>query len=397
MRLVYLSDAAIPSRATNAMQVMRMCAAFQRAGASVTLVRPSYFDGHLEGYRGNVWGFYGIEPTFKMRTLPAPSTPGLVNSARLWRAARAVPLAGYLSWECRPTSDPFVCYTRSFLAAWFAVQARRRWRGKGGCRSVVLELHDAPSDARTWRLLDAVDGIVTISDALRAHVLSRQPGLASKTWVEHDGVDLGSALPDLDAAEARRRLGLSLGDGRVLTYTGRVNSGKGADVVLAAADELGTLGIHVLIVGRIYEESSLLPAGRPSNVTLTGFVPPSDVPLYTAAADYLVMPTTPRLAYAAYTSPLKLFEYMASGRPIVASDLPTVREVLEPGVNAVLYEAESTAGLVEAIRTLHANDALCVALAARARQDVAWYSWDQRAARILDQIQSGGQQNRRAA
>ena len=101
-------------------------------------------------------------------------------------------------------------------------------------------------------------------------------------------------------------------------------------------------------------------------MTFTGFVPPSDIPLYLAAADMLVMPTTPDLAYAAYTSPLKLFEYMASGRPIVASGLASVREVLDDGGNAVLYEANSAEGLAEAVGASSRADARSFAGRARA-------------------------------
>ena len=123
-------------------------------------------------------------------------------------------------------------------------------------------------------------------------------------------------------------------------------------------------------------------------MTFTGFVPPSDIPLYLAAADMLVMPTTPDLAYAAYTSPLKLFEYMASGRPIVASGLASVREVLDDGGNAVLYEADSADGLAEAVGRLVASPTLGRSLAERALQDVARYAWDARARRIIDRIGS---------
>ena len=85
---------------------------------------------------------------------------------------------------------------------------------------------------------------------------------------------------------------------------------------------------------------------------------------------------------AAYTSPLKLFEYMASGRPIVASDLPALREVLRPDENAVLVEAGDAEALAAGVARLLGDAALASRLAAQAREDVREWTWDKRAERI---------------
>jgi glycosyltransferase involved in cell wall biosynthesis len=85
---------------------------------------------------------------------------------------------------------------------------------------------------------------------------------------------------------------------------------------------------------------------------------------------------------ARYLSPMKLFEYLACGRPILSSDLPVLREVLNPK-NAVLLPPDEIEAWVAAIRELRHNPAQCAAMAAQAQQDVQQYSWEARAARIL--------------
>jgi glycosyltransferase involved in cell wall biosynthesis len=359
---------------------MRMCAAFADVGADVTLVHPVLQRPEPEGFTGDVEEFYGVRAGFERRVLRAPVARG---GAGTQRVARAAPFLAYLTRRLRPGQPPFVCYARSFQAAWMAVRVRRTWGRRSACRAVVVETHDEPP-ARGWSLLNAVDGVITISDALRRRLLQELPGLEDRIWVEHDGVDLGTVHRGIDRASALAKLGLELADGPIVVYAGRVIAGKGVDVLLEAAGHLKDIGARVLVVGKVYEADYFSRA--PENVTFTGFVAPSEVPQYLAAADIMVMPTTENLKYAAYTSPLKLFEYMATGRPVVASDLPVLREVLRHDENALLYRPRDATALASAVQRLWSEPAVGCALADQAWHDVQRYGWRARASRILDRL-----------
>ena len=380
MHLTYLSEAAIPSRSSNATQTMRMCAAFAEAGANVTLVHPILQRPEPEGFSGDVEAFYGVRASFERQVLrlPPPRGPESVQ-----RVVRAAPFLAYLTRRLRPGQAPVVCYARSFVAALMADRVRRAWGRRSACRAVIIEVHDEPPP-RAWSLLEGADGVVTISDALRCRLLARLPGLEDRLWVEHDGVDLGAIRPHADRAAARAQLGVTHAGGPLVVYAGRAIAGKGVDVLIDAAGRLGDCGAHVLVVGKIYEADYV--ARAPDNVTFTGFVAPAMVPAYLAAADVMVMPTTADLAYAAYTSPLKLFEYMATGNPVVASDLPVLREVLTDGENALLYPSRDAAALADAVRRVALRPDLGRALADRALLDVQHYGWSARATRILERI-----------
>jgi glycosyltransferase involved in cell wall biosynthesis len=120
-------------------------------------------------------------------------------------------------------------------------------------------------------------------------------------------------------------------------------------------------------------------------VRLAGYVPPGAVPLWLAAADALALPNSGAETISArYTSPLKLFEYMAAGRPVVASDLPSLREVLADGVNARLVPPDSPAGLARGLLEVLDDPDLGARLASRARADVAGRTWDARARAVRD-------------
>ncbi len=173
----------------------------------------------------------------------------------------------------------------------------------------------------------------------------------------------------------------------IVAYAGHLYPWKGVDVLIEA------LALVPEVAGRIVgghpRESDLarltaLAAARglTSRVAFTGLLPPQDVAGALDDADILVLPNTATEVSARYTSPLKLFEYLAAGRPIVASRLPALAEVLEDGVNALLVTPGDPQALADAIRQLAADPALARRLAERAFGDAGQYSWARRAERI---------------
>jgi glycosyltransferase involved in cell wall biosynthesis len=129
-------------------------------------------------------------------------------------------------------------------------------------------------------------------------------------------------------------------------------------------------------------------AGGLPNVRFVGFVPNSQLPLYQAACDVLTLPYSPRVAgssgvnIAAYTNPLKMFEYLAAGRPIVANELPILREILNDQ-NAILLNGNLDAW-ASTLGDLQRSESRRTALARAAKQTAAEHTWEKRAARILE-------------
>ena len=118
-------------------------------------------------------------------------------------------------------------------------------------------------------------------------------------------------------------------------------------------------------------------------------VPPRTVPAWLKRFDVLALPNiaSERIS-ARHTSPLKLFEYMAAGRPIVASDLPSLREVLRDDENALLVPPDDPKVLAAGIRRVIEDKPFAAKLAAQAREDVMQYSWTSRAKRLLEFMNS---------
>jgi glycosyltransferase involved in cell wall biosynthesis len=170
--------------------------------------------------------------------------------------------------------------------------------------------------------------------------------------------------------------------------------GRGIDLLIEAS--LRLKDVLFIVVGGMsrdierYREMARVKDAR--NFVLTGFIPHVMVPAYLFAADVLVMPYTSRMTdvtgrvVAGFTSPIKMFEYMASGRPIVATKLPPIEEVLEDGENAILVEPDNLTVLISGIQKALGEPELCDKLASRAASQVKSYTWKERALTLLDGV-----------
>ena len=173
-------------------------------------------------------------------------------------------------------------------------------------------------------------------------------------------------------------------------YTGHLYPGRGADLILDIASQLPD--IYFLLVGGeaadVARYRQTIESRGLDNIILTGFIPNAELPLYQAACDILLMPYQRKVAassggdIAKYLSPMKLFEYLASGRAILSSDLPVLQEILN-AENAVLLQPDDLTAWAAALRDLRANITKRARLAAQAWQDAQQYSWEARAQKIL--------------
>jgi len=170
-------------------------------------------------------------------------------------------------------------------------------------------------------------------------------------------------------------------------YAGHLYPWKGVDLVIEAVAALkDTRG---LIIGGHEKEPDLARVTAfadqlncASRITFTGLIPPGEVAARLRAADVVTLPNPASAISSEFTSPLKLFEYMASGRPIVASNLPSLREVLRHEGNALLVEPGNPQALTAGVLRIKEDPALGRRLAAQATEDVQAFTWARRAERL---------------
>jgi len=266
------------------------------------------------------------------------------------------------------------------------------WRGL----PVILELHDRPSGRvgpRLFREFIRHPGrkrLLVITEALLERLKldynwSPPQGVVQ---IAPNGTELERYADLPEPEEARRQLGLP----QMLTvvYSGSFYAGRGLDLLLQLARDFPSV-MFLWIGGRPQDiavwTKRLADMGL-DNVLLTGFVENSRLPLFQAAGDVLLMPYERAIAgssggnSAEICSPMKMFDYLACGRPILASDLPVLHEVLSEQ-NAVFCPPQDTTAWIKALGLLLTDENRRRRLGERAKAEAARYTWRGRAERAL--------------
>jgi glycosyltransferase involved in cell wall biosynthesis len=239
------------------------------------------------------------------------------------------------------------------------------------------------TEASTWC---GADRVLPVTEVLADHV--RNVGVPDdRIVVIPNGVDARTYDEQAPGEEAKERLGLS---GRlILGFTGFVRPWHGLDrVVEFVAKYDGDETPHLLLVGdgpeRGHLEERARTLGVADRLTVTGVVRREEVPGYVAAFDVALQPDA-----TAYASPLKLVEYLASGKAIIAPAQPNLLEVLQDGRNAVLFDKRDEEGLTAALKRVCADPDLRLRLGAAARATIEerGLTWHNNAKRVMTLFQ----------
>lgn len=402
VKLIYMANIRMPSEKAHVYQIMQMCEAFVEAGADVTLWHARRFNTPELRTVTNAWQFFGVAKTFGLRQIfsldfyPfleifAPRVKRYPERIVSWTQLVSFTLA--LALRARPAvADVF--YSRDSVALAALAFLRPRLQAK-----LVYEAHEFPETRfgiglRRW-LVKRVRGVVVITHEL-ARLYREQLNLPpERLHVAPDGVRLERFADLPSRAECRTVLDLPE-DAFVAGYVGQLHlrgKGKGVETLVDAFAHLKDSGLprplRLCVVGGPPEMVEDLRAqhqavGLPDDGLVTpGRVHADDVPRWMRAFDVCVLPSPWTTFFAFYTSPLKLFEYMASGSAIVATDLPAFREIIQHEVNALLVPPDEPQALADALHRLATDSGLRDRLARRARTDVEQYTWQARAQAIL--------------
>jgi len=372
VKIAYLCHSPIPSNIASSIQIMKMCGALAR-DHEVMLFCPTATG---DCRPADIYRFYGVQPTFSIVRLPRRGS-GI---------SRMIHPAQLLRWQIALGRFDLV-YARCNTWEHYHLHKIKR--------PMIFEAHLL----RQGRAIDKLflhpwlRGLVVISEALRKDYASTHDLDDVKVLVEHDGADPISThspakLPGANAVKCG--------------YVGNLYRGKGVEVLIPLARRCPHVDFHIF--GGTEDEVATWRhsngAAQIPNLWFHGSLPPADTDAARLACDLLIAPyqTVVRGAgdrgdLGRWMSPLKIFEYMAAGKAIIASDLPTLREVLHHHENAFLVPPHDLEAWTGAVCALAADAAERQRLGARANESfVEHYSWRARVRRIMDAFASPGAQ-----
>jgi glycosyltransferase involved in cell wall biosynthesis len=374
MKIAVITNSRIPSLTANSIQVMKVTQALMQLGHEIRMFAPRETESVS---RETLLAHYGLRLAPDLELFP--SERHLKRFDFIFHA------------QCAAKR-----FNADLIYTWLPQSAvLGLWTG----HPVVLEMHaDVAGRMGAWWLRQFWKAkgkkVMTVTTSALRNALERSTQLKFKDdalLVAPNGVELEKydGLPR--PAEARRQLNLP--GGLTVGFTGHIYPGRGADLLFELAKQMPQ--VNFLWVGGTPELVDFwrgkLTEANITNVTMTGFVKHDVISLYQAAADVLLMPYSRSISassgqdIAEVINPMKMFEYMASGRAIVSADLPSIREVLNEG-NAVFCEPDDIGKWKIGIEKLLGDEPRRSELSVQARKDLEQLTWVKREERVMGRV-----------
>ena len=372
MKIVYIANTKVPSTFANTVQIMNMCSAFNEAGHEVHLILPQPPKKSKSNSEISIFKFYGLKPNFKIH---------FVFSLFAGNFLRGF-ISSFFSVFMLLKIKPDLVYSRNYWLPIYIPVYRR---------PTIIEMHSINFSYKTPVILNVLrffsknkhlKKIVCISGKMHDFFLSL--GINNqKLKIVHDAVNLVPYAKPINKGMVREKLGIPQSI-KLVTYVGSFYMDRGIHLIFDAATKLNN--VHFFLAGGVGKDLEFwkkeLQCRNIFNVTLNGYLPHKDVPEILKASDILLMPYTSSVPTKNVMSPMKLFEYMASKVPVIASDFPVLREILNES-NSCLIPPDSSQSIINSISNLLESQDTSKQLSEQAWKDVQNFSWQSRVENVL--------------
>lgn len=377
-RLFLIFHGRFPSEKAASLFAAKECEAFGKSGFSVTLLVPR----RLERSKVNPYSYYDLKENFNVVYLPTIDFFGIPFFKNfIFKISFIVFSFTSFIYLLFKAGRQDLIYSNESLPILFSTFY---------FPNTLYELHDFPEGKSFfYKVLFCRVKYLLVTNKWKADEVVRLFGIdREKIICERNAVEVEDFDISVSKEEAREKLGLPK-DKKIITYTGHLYSWKGVDT-LAEAGKILPKDCLVIFIGGTDEDVSIFKGkyGNNKNILIVGHKDHSEIPLWQKAADVLVLPNTAKEDISKYyTSPMKLFEYMASRRPIVATDIPSIREIVNDE-NAIIVLPDNSEALAIGIKKALDGENLVMDITNRAYEDVLLHTWDKRAERIINFIRA---------
>jgi glycosyltransferase involved in cell wall biosynthesis len=372
-KFYYVANIRLPTEKAHGIQIMKMCEAFAELGQEVELIVPQ----RATPIKEDPFIYYGVKNIFRITKLP---TVDLIRFGKLGFWIQAVTFAEAASWYLLLKKGIF--YTRDELMALFLKMMNKK---------VMWEVHMGQMNFFAQILLKLQTPMIVITQGLK-ELYTKSGGRESSIMVAHDAVNLGDfkVLPDEDMLRKELKLPEH---SFIVAYIGKYKTlghTKGVEAIIQPFKKLHDIHSESFLLfvglekGEIEELEALIVKEGISkdSYKIVGHVQQKEAIKYMKASHLLLMMYPPTTHYALYMSPLKLFEYMASGTPILVSDLPSLREVVNED-EAFLFDPKDSSDFERKLLYIAEHQGEAKEKARQAASVVQRYTWGERARQIL--------------
>ena len=376
MNILYISKSIIPSRSANSIHVMKMCQAFSNNGHKVTLLAPNIKAKYEKGIDDN-YNYYGVKKNFEIKKLWHPNIKG---GAILYTLA----ICFYLLF----TKNFNLVYGRFLHGCYVSTLLKNK---------VIFEVHEIifkKNNHRSFIFKKLIkskhfEKLIVISQALKDIYLENKYLKETIIEVAHDGADEIENF-DLKTNLFGNKENLKVG------YVGHLYKGRGIETIIECAKNINYMTFH--LVGGFKEDIEYWKTYsknlKLNNIYFYGFVSPKESIKYRNSFDILLAPYenkvsifgNPESDTSKFMSPLKIFEYMSHKKPIISSDLPVIREILNEN-NSILIESDNKKSWINSLKKLQDFNKR-EKIASQALSDFINYSWKNRANLILQNLKN---------
>jgi len=381
LTIVYVSNTRLPTEKAHGLALAKLSEAFADVGLSVDIVAPLLWRKRGADY----FDYYRVKRNVRLTFLPTIDLIPLhvVRRFAFVLQMLAFSLAAYLycKFHYRGRSD-VVFFSHDYIPLYFLSFLPQ---------PIFYDIHHFPGTNFMYERVLSKSRIVAVQTKWKIQALSKQFRIEPHRVIYWpNGTDVEAFARTETVREARRALGLPE-EGRFIVYTGQLFQWKGVQTVIRALEFL-PVDVHLYLVGGAAEDVERIkreePCAYDPRLHFIASQPHETMPLWLRAADVLVLPNTATQKVSRwYTSPMKLFEYMASGRPMVASDIPSIREVVSEA-DAFFATPDDPNSFAAQIEQALSNSTEGERRAVHAQEAVRQFSWRERALRLSDHFKT---------
>lgn len=366
MKIAYLSNSYIPSKSANSIHVMKMCSAFAANGHEVTLIAKKAKDLFIDF---NYYEYYDVDENFKIKLYNCGSS-SFNNMLFSLKSSLFSKLHNF-----------DLVYSRNLYSSFFSTTFLKK---------TIHESHSPENSTFISKLIfkyiykkPSLIFITVISHSLKL-IIQNEYNISKKIFVAHDGAD----FPKKSSIDLRTK---QLNSDFNVVYIGHLYKGRGIDLIVRLAKLMTKNKFH--IIGGNDKDLSYwkMQCKDLTNIIFYGFIEQKELQKYKEFADILIAPYMKKVSVSGgrgdtskWMSPLKVFEYMAAQKPIIISDIPVLREILNDN-SAIFCDPYNIQDWIDAIQKLKNDPEFSKKIALNSFKEFSIkYSWKSRANKLIN-------------